>query len=256
MKRSKVNVLFSRPKEMLNDVFNVLPSNRFNLIACPAITIERIDTSDYLSEILSDIDQFDYLVFTSQYAVMHTLAHLKLAGISPDRLTSLTLCAVGPMVSHQLSKYKLRAKMIPQTYTAKSLCEIFPSVRSGSKKVLFPRGNKALGIVEDLLTRKGYTVVDPVVYQTKETPNLGSMLEHSLASGPVDCIALTSPSSVYSFASALTDTSSIIISGKIVLAAIGPTTEKACHELGWTVDLVPSEFTAQSMARCILKYYS
>lgn len=253
MKNSKINILFSRPKELLADACSVLPSTRFNVVPCPMINIEQIETKDEIPKILNDLNAFDYLIFTSRYAVIATMNHLKVLGIRTSDLQRLTICSIGPMVSAQLSKFNLNTQLMPQTYTAASLCELLPSIRKESKKILYPRGNYSLGVVEQVMSRKGYKVVAPVVYSTK-LRDLDNEIKCISQASPLDCIALTSPSSAKSFAHALANNGNNSLTEYLV-SAIGPTTKKACDEMGLPVHIMPKEYTVQSMARAIYRHY-
>lgn len=252
---SKINVLFSRKIEQLTDAFNVLPATRFNLIGLPTITIEQVETYTAIDQAFSNLSSFSYIIFTSQYAVLNTMSHLKRLGMSPLALQHMTICSVGPMVSQQLNRFNLNSQMMPGEYTAKALAELFPSVRKNSKKVLFPKGNLALGIIERALNSKGYNLVAPTVYRTEYRQDISEAIYVINQNEALDCIALTSPSSVLSFASALKRVNQPELLNNTSICAIGPTTASTCLDIGWEVKIVPSEFTVQSMARAIVKHF-
>ena len=255
MNNGKINVLFSRPKEKLVDAFNVLPCNRFNVHAFPTINIEPVEQSTEIENAFKSIKYFDILVFTSHYAVIHTMEHLQRLNIPLSNLGNSTICAVGPMVSQQLGLYDLNTHMIPQEYTASSLCDLFPWVSKNSKTVLFPKGDRALGVLEGNLQKKGYKVVSPIVYQTKFRSDLHTHIESKFSTMTIDCMAFTSPSSVESLVTTLSALKDPALVSDSVIAAIGPTTQKACNEAGWPAVILPEEFTVQSMARSIQRYF-
>lgn len=253
---NRFNVLFSRHYEKLDSALDVLPPNRFNVCACPAIDILPVEPDDSLDLILSKTLVFDYLIFTSQYAVAETFRHLLRLGLNAKQLSAMRICAVGPMISQQLNKCGVSAQMIPQKYTSLSLADLFPTVQPGSKTILYPSGTRSLGILESMLTKKGYRVVAPVVYQTILRNSLDMSAQALIQAQQVDCFAFTSPSSVTAIASILGAEGSKTSLKNAVISVIGPTTQKACIDAGLKVDICPTEYTVQGMARAISHFYA
>lgn len=256
MSNLKLNVLVSRPLEKLEGIPNLLPQNRFNIWECPLIDIHPVEKNKSYNEIFSHIDQYDYLIFTSQYSVVETFEYLNFIKVDPNQYRSLRICAVGPMVSQQLTKFGVAAHMIPQRYTAQSLANLFPPAPSRHLKVLFPKGNKSAGVLEGELSRKGYEVTAPVVYVTELRNSLDRNAEKLIYSKEVDCIAFTSPSSVLALASILGPKMVKDLLNDVAIAAIGPSSFSACKEAGLKVEILPTEYTVQGMIRAVARFYS
>lgn len=252
----KLNVIISRPLEKLESVAQLLPKNRFNLFECPLIDIHPVEKTQAHLDAFSRINQYEYLVFTSQYSVIESFNYLKSLNIDPKEYKSLKICAVGPMVSQQLIKFGAVASIIPQQYTAQSLANIFPRARTGGLKVLFPKGNRSPGMLETALTKKGYSVTSLVVYTTELRTSLESNIEEMIRSKRVNCIGFTSPSSVIALVSMLGSEQAKQLLEKVAIATIGPSTLKACTDSGLKVTLCPTEYTVQGMMRAIQNFYS
>lgn len=255
MKSFKPNILISRPYSKLEQALNILPSNRFNVYACPTIEIHAIEKEKRHLDIFSRINQFNYLIFTSQYSVIETFEYLKEIKVDLKQLNSLTICAVGPMVSEQLRKCGVAVNMIPQKYTAQSLSKLFPTARVGREKILFPKGNRSAGLLEAALSRKGYIVNSPIVYLTKLKNELEVSVENLIFAREVHCIAFTSPSSVIALTAILEKKDSTHLLQGITISAIGPSTYLACNNLGLKVAILPNQYTVHGMARAISKYF-
>lgn len=252
----RFNVLISRPPEKLESVLKVLPSNRFNVHGCPTVDIHSNEAEASLGDIFSQIHMFDYMIFTSQYAVIETFERLQAKGIKPKHLDTIKICAVGPMVSQALSTYGYIAHMIPQHYTAQSLAELFSIVRSGALNVFLPRGNRSPQVLGGMLSKKGYVVVSPVLYTTELRNSLDTLSQTMIKSHKVDCFAFTSPSSVIALMSMLTTHLGIDALKNVAISAIGPSTYKACQDAGLKVDIMSNEYTVQGMARAITGFFS
>jgi uroporphyrinogen-III synthase len=256
MNNPRLNILISRPLVKLESARSLLPSNKFNVHPCPTIDIHSIEKEKSHKDIFSQINEYDYLIFTSQYAVIETIEYLNFLKINPKQYNSLIVCAVGPMVSEQLNKLGLLTHMLPQKYTAQSLASLFPQVRAHSKKVLLPKGNRSAGMLELELSKKGYDVMSPVIYITELRNRLDELTEKLIYSKKADCIALTSPSSVIALTSILEPNKVKTLLNNVTIAAIGPSTSKACNDAGLRVDILPNEYTVQGMARAIANFYS
>lgn len=256
MNKRRFNVLISRPYAQLESALNVLPANRFDVCACPTINIHSVEKDRAIEAVFSEIFAFDYAIFTSQYAVTETFELLRTLGIKSRDLNSLRICAVGPMVAQQLNKFGVFAQMMPEKYTAESLADLFPAVRSHPTKVLFPRGNRSPGVLSDVLRKKGYDVTSPIVYRTELRDALDTQAQLLIDSHGVDCFAFTSPSSVMALTAILEAASTKDALTNTVIAAIGPSTYKACNDAGLLVDILPNEYTVHGMARAIAHFYS
>lgn len=256
MSNIRLNVVISRTREKLEHITRLLPQNRFNLWECPLIDIHPVEKSRSHHEIFSRIEQYDYLVFTSQYSVIETFEYLNLIKVDPKEYSSLKICAVGPMVSRQLTKFGVVANMIPQKYTAQSLINLFPRVRTRGIKVLFPKGDRSPGLLEKELSRKGYEVTPLVVYATRLRNSIDNRVEKMIHSKDANCIGFTSPSSVSALVSILGTEMIRSLLEDVTISAIGPATCKACNDAGLNVAILPTEYTVQGMIRAISRFYS
>lgn len=255
MSNIKLNVVISRPREKLENITKLLPDNRFNLWECPLIDIHPVEKNKSHYEIFSRIAQYDYLVFTSQYSVIETFEYLNFIKVDRKEYSSLKICAVGPMVSQQLTKFGVVANMIPQKYTAQSLANLFPRARTRGIKVLFPKGNRSPGLLEKELSRKGYEVTPMVVYTTGLRNSIDKRVEKMFHSKEANCIGFTSPSSVSALVSILGTEMIKRLLEDVTISAIGPSTYRACNDAGLNVAILPTEYTVQGMVRAINRFY-
>jgi uroporphyrinogen-III synthase len=255
MAKFPINVLFSREHSQLNTAIDILPDDRFKVIACPTIQISAVHSSQQLDQDFAELLTADYLIFTSQHAVIETMRNLSTLGISTAQLKALTICAVGPMVARQLAEYGLSVDMIPEVHTAQSLGDLFLPVARGSKKIFFPKGNRAAATLEQNLSEKGYRVVSPIIYQTELRSVLEKQAQVLFDEQKVDCFVFTSPSSVQALLSILMAQNNLAALGNTVICAIGTTTYQACLDAGLTVSIMPNDFSIAGLARAIESFY-
>lgn len=255
MENQIFNVLVTRPPAGLRSALHMLPSNRFHVYPCPTITIHPASQDSELDKIFNRIAEFDFLVFTSQVAVIETFEYMRRISIDPKQLYRISICAVGPVVSQQLNRFGLTANVIPNKYTAQALADLFPVMRTHSPKVLFPRGNRSAMVLDAELKRKGYKVSSPVLYITDPRSSLDVEAEELIRTGKANCVAFTSPSSVTAMQSLLGAETFSRLLKDVPIAAIGPVTAVACTDAGLSVKIQPADYTLQAMARAIARHF-
>ncbi|SEL28472.1 uroporphyrinogen III methyltransferase / synthase [Colwellia chukchiensis] len=253
--RKAINVLFSREYSKLNQALSLLPKQCYNLVACPLFDILSVDKTTQLAQQFCQAIDADYLIFTSQYAVIESLAYWQTLGISPAQLQGVTICAVGPIVARQLAEYGLNTDMMPELYTAESLATLFAKVETNNKTIFFPKGNRAALKLERVLAEKGYQVNTPVIYKTVLRDVLDDEPAALLSAKGVDCFAFTSPSSVQALSKILGANKTKDILQSSVICAIGTTTYQACEDAGLKVSIMPEEYTIEGLARAIKQFY-
>ena len=256
MASSPINVLFSREYSKLKSAVNLLPAQRYKVTACPLFDITAVEKTAQLRADFAQMLASDYLIFTSQYAVTETLEYLKSMGINSAQLSALKICVVGPVVARQLTEYGLNTDLMPELYTAESLADLFPPVTDQAQQIFFPKGNRAALKLEQVLTKKGYNVVSPIIYKTELRCGLDSPAKILFENNSVDCFAFTSPSSVQALMAILTNAEQQKALSHTVICAIGTTTYQACLAAGLTVNIMPTEYTVEGLARAIDSFYA
>lgn len=251
----KKNIIVTRSDAQLANFGRFLTSKNINLVGLPAINISYVPLNDELSELLFDIMAFDCIVFTSHYAVKFVINSLEKLKIPLDWLRYIKLYVVGKGAARALEQYGLETEKLPKQYTAQSLATCFSSVSKGSTKVFFPKSNKSLGEIEDLLNNKGYTVVSKVVYINRLNTHINASSLQLIKANKIDCFAFTSPSNVEGVQRLLHSNQCEGTLNRKTVAAIGKTTKTACNNFGLKVDIVPKEFTVESMIASIIDYF-
>lgn len=255
MANSPINVIFSREYPKLKSAVDILSSKRFKVTACPLFDIKAVEKTAQLRTDFAQVLTSDYLIFTSQYAVTETLEYLKSMGINSAQLSALKICVVGPVVARQLTKYGLKADLMPELYTAESLAELFSPVTDQAQQIFFPKGNRAALKLEQVLTKKGYNVVSLIIYKTELRCRLDSHTQMLFDNNSVDCFAFTSPSSVQALMAILTNAEQQKTLANTIICAIGTTTYQACLAAGLTVNIMPDEYTVKGLASAIDRFY-
>jgi uroporphyrinogen-III synthase len=103
----------------------------------------------------------------------------------------------------------------------------------------------------------GANVLRSITYQTTTNNNLKKYdIFNDIEKKYIDCLAFFSPSAFHALLE-ITENNilEILKSGKITLAAIGPTTASAINEKGIDVIIIPKESTLESFIQALLDFY-
>ncbi|HEY6005089.1 MAG TPA: uroporphyrinogen-III synthase [Anaeromyxobacter sp.] len=202
-----------------------------------------------LDAALADLASFDWAVFASATAVDRTLERLRALGIDPATLTVRRLAAVGPATAQSLAGAVREPDLVPaEAKGAAMAAALAPHVRG--KRVLFPRPAEGRPELLEGLVAAGARVVAVEAYRTVAAPpEVVRPLAGWIRSGEVDAVAFASPSAVKSVVSGLGGDAPLL--GRVVLAAIGPSTGEALRRAGLTVSTQPARYTGTDLAEAI-----
>ena len=173
----------------------------------PLIEIVAVDDDAELKAAISRLQTFDYLLFTSRFAV-------KYWALSGGGFDVANIVSIGSTTSAALSKFGVKNINQPEKDDSYGVIDWFSS--RGKGKVLIPRSNIALPIIPDGLRALGFDVKTVTAYKNQMPAN---PIKANLAE--IDKIIFTSPSTVDNFVRLY----GVIPKGKI-LETRGVVTEK------------------------------
>jgi uroporphyrinogen III methyltransferase/synthase len=215
----------------------------FQPLLFPTITLEALPAPD-LDQALAEIENFDWLIFSSANAVRFFFRRLD----GPERSPALPRTAVvGPATARALQAQGIAADFMPDSFTGEALAQGLGQL--AGQHILLPRARIGGAKIVESLLGQGAQVTDIALYDTvTAAPEAAALAE--LARG-YEAITFTSPSSVRGF---------LQISGgkplaETVVACIGPVTAAAAAENGLSVTLVPDEYTLDGLVQILSDYF-
>uniref|UniRef100_A0A7C2PFG7 uroporphyrinogen-III C-methyltransferase n=1 Tax=Schlesneria paludicola TaxID=360056 RepID=A0A7C2PFG7_9PLAN len=211
-------------------------------VLLPTIEIGPPDDWAPVDAVLSRLDEFDWLVFTSVNGVSGLLGRLWDQGGDARRLGRCRLAAIGPSTAAELEKHHLRCDLVPPEYRAEALAEAL-SPHAAGKRVLWARANRGRDVLPERLRQAGAVVEQVVVYTNRDCEQLPADALAQLEAGDVDWIGLSSPSIARNLARLLTPAVRRHIGIRTRLAAISPVTADAARGAGLPVHAVATDFT-------------
>lgn len=187
-----------------------------------------------LEDALKAIEQFDWIVFASRYAVAAVIERVKTAP------TGVRIAAVGRATAQVLRQRGWPVNLLPGEPSAAALVSAFATQAIQGTKILFPASSRALPTIAAGLTQLGAQVVQVEAYRTE-----GSALDVEgcrswIARDAIGAVTFASPSAVIELERALgkKDFERLLSSARAV--AIGPTTARELADRGRAAVLAES----------------
>ena len=206
-------------------------------VVAPMIQLVPLGATPEVSAALSNLAQYELLLFTSANAVrcfVEAASRQKtLAALRPR------IVCVGPATAQAARELDLAVHLVPtQRFDAEGLleavCAAFPLA---GRRILLPRAARARDVLPEGLRRAGARVDVVAVYRTEPAPADAGALCARLVRGEIDGLTFTSPSTVRHFLACL-DAPARSAARRCVVAALGPVTAQALREAGLPPDVI------------------
>ncbi|MFV0443437.1 MAG: uroporphyrinogen-III C-methyltransferase [Planctomycetaceae bacterium] len=215
-------------------------------VLMPLIDVRPVADYSAVDATLAQLDDYDWLIFTSANGVNALFNRLWEAGGDLRRLGGVKIACIGPATASALQVWRLRADLVPDSYRAEALAAaLIPVVGAG--RALWARASRGRDVLPNELRSAGATVDELVVYENNDVAVLAESVERQLAEGRLDWIGLSSPSIARHLAKLLTSGARDQLGQTARLAAISPVTAAAAGEAGLPVDVVAETFTWEGL---------
>ncbi len=246
-----VKVMLTRPEEVARETVEKLRDLGAEVGAVPMIRTVRRENNTALKKALAELDQYQWLVFTSPTGVRIFFEELSEMKLDVRKLGSVRIAAIGTGTGRELSARGLYADLTPDIYDREHLCEALAGAGEPGDRVLIPRA--AVGNPELVEKLAGMTVDDIPTYDTVFEPlelEEEERYRAELKNGETDYVLFTSSSCVRGFAAAF---SGMDFSG-IRAVCIGKQTMAAADELGMQT-YVSDEADINSLIDCLVQVH-
>jgi uroporphyrinogen III methyltransferase / synthase len=241
----------TRPEDQADDA----ALRAYELGALPVLlpTIEIAPPADWsaVDAILSRLDQFDWIVWTSANGVRGLLDRLWQTGGDVRGLGRAKFACIGPATASALADYSLRADLVPSEFRAEALAQALEPHVAG-RRVLWVRASRGRDVLPAELVRANARVEQVVVYQNRDVAEWPSAELLRIEQGELDWIGLSSPSIARSFARLLSLPAREQLGVRTRIACISPVTEAAAREAGLPVDAVATTYTWEGLFQSMI----
>jgi uroporphyrinogen III methyltransferase/synthase len=222
-----------------------------DVIEMPATRIE-VAAGGTLSTAMSALNDFDWLIFTSQNGVRIFWETLRASGRDVRALAGLRIAAVGPATADALLDMGLAVDVEPERFVAEALLDALRARGDmNGSRVLYAAAEGARETLQDGLGEMGAMVERVTLYRSVVDGQGAAALRERLSGGDVDLVTFTSASSVRGFVEVVGD-----VATSIPAASIGPITSDAARAAGFEVVVEASRSTIDGLAEAIEAYFS
>jgi uroporphyrinogen-III synthase len=227
------------------------------VLSVPLLEFALPEDTTALDNALQNIEQFDWIFFTSRNAVSFVARRAEQLGVALSQMLARgrpRLAAVGSATASAIEEQGW-----PVAYTGRGagalalVAELAPQLRGC--RVLLPRSHRAPSDVDEALRAAGAIPVAVVAYRTLEgepdTTALAEVLE-----GRCDMVTFFSPSAFHFFLERVGPDALRALCRQMYLAAIGPTTARAIREAGFPVAVEAGNPSVHDLCEGIVRFFS
>jgi uroporphyrinogen III methyltransferase / synthase len=253
-------VLVTRPRDQAAEMVDRLSILGAEAIEAPMIRIEPPDDPGPLRRAVDNVNDFDWIVFTSANSVEAFMSALLDGSRDVRWLKNPRLCSIGTGTAERLARYGVRADLIPDEFRSEALVAAMADNGTiDGSRVLVPRADIGRDVIVEGLRDAGGLVSDVVAYRTVlEDPQQddGPDVYRMLLDDAIDVVTFTSPSAVRNFVSIYGKEQTVDLLSRTVVAAIGPVTSEAATQLGLTITVQPTVSTIPALVDAIAAHVS
>ena len=213
-------------------------------------TIELLPPSSWeaFDRMAHELDQVDWLLFTSINGVIQT--HRRLEELSISLPNHIQIAVVGKKTASEVQRAGWAVSLVPRDFQAEGLIQAFSQMDLKGKNIFFPRAEVAREVLPQTLQKLGAQVTVTSVYRNlpafSNRERLATALEHQ----SVDWITFTSASTVQNFKQILGE-----LPAKLPkLASIGKVTSEAMLALGLSPAVTANPQTLDGLVAAIKQY--
>jgi uroporphyrinogen III methyltransferase/synthase len=221
-------IVVTRASAQAGTLRDTLDSLGAEVLELPALRIVPLDPEP-LREALDRIDEYDWIVFTSQNGVALFWEALRVAGRDARALAGRKLACVGRATADALRARGLVADVVPERFVAEGMLDALDArddVRG--RRILYVAAEGARDVLPEGLADRGCTVDVVPVYRTGSDGAGSAALRDALAAGRVDAVTFASASAVRGYVDAV----GAELARRARAVSIGPVTSEAVVAAG------------------------
>ncbi|AAP99180.1 MULTISPECIES: uroporphyrinogen-III synthase [Prochlorococcus] len=227
-------VVLTRSQDQQAEARILFEEQGAKVLDMPALVIGPPDDWTLLDKALLDLNNFDWIIFSSANGVKAVDERMKFAGSSlSNKPKNLNIAAMGRKTAEKLKLLNLIPDFVPPEFIADSFLKHFPLSRT-SLRVLIPRvqtGGRTL--LAETLSDAGASVMEVPAYESTCPKNIPIETVNAINNGKVDLIVFSSAKTAFHTSKLLQKFfghkwKEILLEVKII--SIGPQTSINCKK--------------------------
>ena len=237
-KARPVSVVITRSQEGNEEL-----ARRLRLVGADPIAVDTItlapptDWRD-VDHALRNLGGYDWIALTSSSGARYFEERMAALSLRFPRGRGPRVAAVGKQTATTLHRLGLETDFVPSRYTTAALGRELPADKG--KRVLLLRSDIADPRLRESLIKRGFSVEEAAIYRTLPARGPSPKIRDA------DLIIFASPSAVRSFCSLVTG-EELRRLRRLRAVCIGPVTESAARENGFTNTSRPESFTLDAV---------
>ena len=245
-----MKVLITRPRSQAAPFAEALRAAGFEPAFLPVIEVRPVDDLGELEQAIGSLSSYDWIVFTSINAVEIFFDRV---GDWNGLKQKPKIAVIGSKTAAAVKARGAEPDFVPEKYVAESILPGLGNLRG--KRILLPAAEIGRDVLVVAIAQAGGTAHELSVYRTLPTePDADGLT--ALRAG-VDVVTFTSPSTVDNFVllAERYGLDPLNLPGRPRIACIGPITEEAARQRGFTQLIVASDHTSDGIIE-VLKQHS
>ena len=225
-------------------------------ILLPLVAFSAPENFGPLDAALDRLEQFDWIIFTSENAVR---AVVKRAGVRGN-LRNVAgrrsrAAAVGPTTATAAERAGFFVDYQAQTHSGAALANELGEKLRG-QTVFLPRSDRANPDLPQLLRNYGAAVTEVIAYRTVTPVNLDQEKIAAIMNVEVEAILFFSPTAVEHFVGIVGREKLRDLQNRVAITAVGPITANALRQSGVDTLLVAEDTTADAVIAALEKHFA
>ncbi|MGI8708814.1 MAG: uroporphyrinogen-III synthase [Actinomycetota bacterium] len=259
-----LRVIVTRPRHQADALGRAFEERGAKVVYFPTIEIQDPPSWEHLDLSIRKLAEglYSWVIFTSSNGVERFFQRLGRAELDARAFGRTKVAAVGSTTEKVLDEHGIRADFVPESFTGEALAE---TMGRGLGRVLIPRAELAPREMLEILESAGFIPEEVVAYRTVVASRRATEAR-DIAAGGFDVVTFLSGSTATGFVGVFGPPTVLDLgpsdgsdssdgSGRTV-AAIGPKTAEVAADLGFRVDVVAPDHTAEGLIEALAAYLS
>ena len=248
-------VVVTRAPEQAGELIRELERLGAEVLILPTVSFAPPSDWQPVDSALRAIDEFDWILLTSQNAVRFLAQRVRELKLDPKVVeTEPSIAAIGSATAQAAMESGFRVDYTATVHSGEGLArELQASLKNS--RVLLPRSDRADDRLPNLLREAGAQVTEVVAYRTAAPKELDAQIVNRVQRAEVDAIVFASPSAYHNLSDVMGAKRLADLSSRVDFAAIGPTTARALRGAAARVAIEANESSAAGLADAIAKHY-
>ena len=240
-------VVVTRARDQASELRRLLEEAGAQVIEFPLIEIAPPESFESLDQVIEDLADYQWVVFTSTNGVRSFFDRLRFHGEDARSLHDVMIAVVGESTADELRARGVEPDLVPAKFQSSALLPLLEPDQRGIRTAIV-RAAEGRDELIDELRRRGGDVDLAVAYRTRPVAADVERLDK------VDVITFTSASTVENFLAAAGQRGAEILK-KARVASIGPITSDALRKHGREPDVEASSASIESLRDAIVEAF-